>query len=143
MLHPAKLSSEFSTIIELIEPLMNQSKSRALIAVVLFCATLAVAGSAQQSSSAVVEQGKFTLHKFEQPIGQETYEIRRDGDSLAAKIDFKFTDRGSEVPLSTTFRGGQDLTPQSFEIKGRTARPVSIDQAITVDNGQVHFRTRD
>jgi imidazolonepropionase-like amidohydrolase len=122
---------------------MNLSRSRALSAVLLFCATLTVTGSAQQSSSVVVEQGKFTLHKFEQPIGEETYEIRREADSLAAKIDFKFTDRGSEVPLSTTFRAKQDLTPQSFEIKGRTARPVSIDQSITVDNGQLHFRTRD
>ncbi len=51
------------------------------------------------TSSAIVEQGKFTLHKFEQPIGEETYEIRRDGDSLAVKMDFKFTDRGSPVPL--------------------------------------------
>jgi len=121
---------------------MNRGKSSALI-VFLFCASFTVADSAQQSSPAVVEQGKYTLHKFEQPIGEETYEIRRDGDSLAAKVDFKFTDRGSEVPLSTTFRAGQDLTPQSFEIKGRTARTVSIDQSITVDNGQVHFRTRD
>jgi imidazolonepropionase-like amidohydrolase len=121
---------------------MNRAKSSALI-VFLFCASFTVADSAQQSSPAVVEQGKYTLHKFEQPIGEETYEIRRDGDSLAAKVDFKFTDRGSEVPLSTTFRAGQDLTPQSFEIKGRTARTVSIDQSITVDNGQVHFRTRD
>jgi imidazolonepropionase-like amidohydrolase len=121
---------------------MNRAKSSALI-VLLFCASFTVADSAQQSSPAVVEQGKYTLHKFEQPIGEETYEIRRDGDSLAAKVDFKFTDRGSEVPLSTTFRAGQDLTPQSFEIKGRTARTVSIDQSITVDNGQVHFRTRD
>src|SRR5262252_2144161 len=103
---------------------MNRLRSHALIVLVL-CATLTVAAWAQQSSSAVIEQGKFTLHKFEQPIGEETYEIRRDSDSLAAKIDFKFTDRGSEVPLSTTFRAGQDLTPQSFEIKGRTARTVS------------------
>jgi len=121
---------------------MNRLRSHALIVLVL-CATLTVAAWAQQSSSAVIEQGKFTLHKFEQPIGEETYEIRRDSDLLAAKIDFKFTDRGSEVPLSTTFRAGQDLTPRSFEIKGRTARTVSIDQAITVDNGQLHFRTRD
>ncbi|HEV2397696.1 MAG TPA: amidohydrolase family protein [Candidatus Sulfotelmatobacter sp.] len=93
--------------------------------------------------ASIVEQGKFTLHKFEQPIGQETYEIRRDGDSMTAKIDFKFTDRGSEVPLSTTFRATQDLTPQSFEIKGRTARPITIDEAITIDNGKVHLRSRD
>ena len=28
-----------------------------------------------------VEQGKFILHKTEQPIGEETYQITRDGDS--------------------------------------------------------------
>jgi imidazolonepropionase-like amidohydrolase len=102
----------------------------------------------QQSAtdaSAVIEQGKFTLHKFEQPIGEETYEIRRDGDSLAVKMDFKFTDRGSPVPLSATFRAAPDLTPRAFEIKGQTARPVSIDEAVTIDatSNKVHFRTRD
>ena len=94
-------------------------------------------------ASGIVEQGKFTLHKFEQPIGEENYEIRRDGDSLVVKMDFKFTDRGTPVPLTATFRGAQDLTPQAFEIKGQTARPVSIDEAITVDAGKVQFRTRD
>lgn len=122
---------------------MRPSKSRPVIAVVLFCATLTLFGFAQESPSAIVERGKFTLHKFEQPIGEETYEIRREGDSLAATIDFKFTDRGTDVPLSTRFRAGQDLTPQSFEIKGRTARTATIDQAISVDNGRLHFRTRD
>jgi len=95
------------------------------------------------SNDTLLEQGKFTLHKFEQPIGEETYEIRHDGDTITAKIDFKFTDRGSAVPLATTFRGAQDLTPQAFEIKGRTARPVSIDEAVTIDNGKVHLRSRD
>ncbi len=107
-----------------------------------------VVAAPQQSapdSSAIVEQGKFTLHKFEAPIGEETYEIRRDGDSLAVKMDFKFTDRGSPVPLSASFRAAPDLTPQSFEIKGQTARPVSIDEAVTIDaaSNKVHFRTRD
>jgi imidazolonepropionase-like amidohydrolase len=98
---------------------------------------------ASQDPSRIVEQGKFTLHKFEQPIGEETYEIRHDGDSLAVKVDFKFTDRGTPVPLTATFRGAADLTPQSFEIKGQTARSVSIDEAVTLDAGKVHFRTRD
>ena len=93
-------------------------------------------------ASGIVEQGKFTLHKFEQAIGQENYEISRDGDSVVVKMDFKFTDRGTPVPLTATFRGAQDLTPQAFEIKGQTARPVSIDEAITVDAGKVQFRTR-
>src|SRR5579862_4369569 len=58
-------------------------------------------------------------------------------------MDFKFTDRATPVPLAATFRGAQDLTPQVFEIKGKTARPMSIDEAVTIDNGGVRFRTRD
>jgi imidazolonepropionase-like amidohydrolase len=106
-------------------------------------AILAAQQPASQDASTIVEQGKFTLHKFEQAIGQETYEVRRDGDSLAVKVDFKFTDRGSPVPLTATFRGTADLTPQAFEIKGQTARSVSIDEAVAIDAGKVHFRTRD
>jgi len=112
-------------------------------ACLVFSAVLPAIAAQQSDAPALVEQGKFTLHKFEQPIGQETYEIRRDGDSLAVKMDFKFTDRGTPVPLSATFRGAPDLTPQAFEIKGQTARPVSIDEALTIDAGKVHFRTRD
>jgi imidazolonepropionase-like amidohydrolase len=119
-----------------------------LVLALLACAvsTSAQSDPATQQPSAPaspVEQGKFTLHKFEQPIGEETYEIHHDGDSLAVKIDFKFTDRGSPVPLTTTFRSAPDLTPQAFEIKGQTARSVSIDEAIAIDAGKVHFRTRD
>lgn len=118
---------------------------RKLLPAVLFSALTCLFAFAQQPANTdqTLEQGKFTLHKFEQPIGQETYEIRRDGDSITAKIDFKFTDRGSEVPLSTTFLASQDLTPQSFEIKGRTARPISIDESITIEAGKVHVRSRD
>ena len=102
-------------------------------------------GARQQAGGTgnVVEQGKYTLHKFEQAIGEETYEIRRDGDSLSVKMDFKFTDRGRAVPLSATFRSAQDLTPQAFEIKGNTARTVSIDEMVTVDSGTARIRSRD
>ena len=95
------------------------------------------------SAAAPIEQGTFVLYKFEQAIGKETYEIRRDSGSIETKIDFKFTDRGSAVPLTTTFRAAQDLTPQSFEIKGRTARPITIDESIKIDNGKFHLRNRD
>jgi imidazolonepropionase-like amidohydrolase len=116
------------------------------LAALLFAAAPA-ATTAQQpprvDSSAVIEQGKFKLHKFEQPIGEETYEIRRDGDSLTVKMDFQFTDRGRPVPLSASFRGASDLTPQAFEIKGNTARAVSIDEAVNIEPDKVHLRTRD
>jgi imidazolonepropionase-like amidohydrolase len=117
-----------------------------MVACFLSMAGPGTAGAAQpkaEDESGVVEQGKFTLHKFEQAIGVETYEIRQYRDSLAVKIDFKFTDRGQDVPLSASFRGTSDLTPQSFEIKGKTARPVSIDESMTIESGKVHLRTRD
>ncbi len=107
------------------------------------CAAQASSPQANAESTAIVEHGKFTLHKFEQAIGEETYEIRRDGDFLVAKMDFKFTDRGRAVPLTASFRSAQDLTPQAFEIKGNTARTVSIDESVAIDSGKVHIRTRD
>jgi imidazolonepropionase-like amidohydrolase len=91
----------------------------------------------------VIEQGKFTLHKFEQPIGAETYAITRDGDSLSVKMDFKFTDRGSPVPMTATFRYSPDLTPESFEIKGQNSRLTTIDEAVEIQPDKVRLRDRD
>jgi len=90
-----------------------------------------------------LEHGKFVLHKFEQAIGEETYQIARDGETLTAKVDFKFTDRGTQVPLSASLVMGQDLTPQSFEIKGKTSRQSSIDEAVEVQPDKVRVRDRD
>lgn len=122
---------------------MNRSYPRISYALVLLFSGFTVLGSAQKSEAPVLEQGKFTLHKFEQPIGEENYEISRDGDSLAAKIDFTFTDRGTTVPLSTMFWAAQDWTPQAFDIKGKTARPVSIDQSIVIKHGAYAVRSRE
>ena len=122
---------------------MNQPKFRSVITVALLCSGFASVVSAQSPQSGLVEQGKFTLHKFEQAIGEETYEVRRDADSITARIDFKFTDRGTAVPLSTTFRGAADLTPRAFDIKGSVARGFTIDKAITIENGRVRLRSRD
>jgi len=92
--------------------------------------------------ASVVETGKFRLHKFEQPTGEETYEITLDGQSLAVKMDFKFTDRSTSVPLTASFRSAPDLTPQAFEIKGKTARSVEIDQAVEVQPDKIRLRNR-
>jgi imidazolonepropionase-like amidohydrolase len=120
--------------------------SLALTVAALICLATSRPSVAQQpasADSAVIEQGKFTLHKFEQPIGEETYEILKQDDSIMVKMDFKFTDRATTVPLTASFRGAQDLTPQTFEIKGKTSRFASIDESLSIENGKVHFRTRD
>jgi imidazolonepropionase-like amidohydrolase len=121
-----------------------------MMAAAAFVAILApssfVAGLPQDApkpaSGAIVEQGKFTLHKFEQPIGAETYEISRDGDSVAVNMDFKFTDRGSPVPMKATFHSSQDLTPAAFEIKGNNSRLTTIDEAVEVQPEKIRLRDR-
>ena len=108
-----------------------------------FAQTDAAQNSVAQASATPVEHGKFILHKFEQPIGEETYEVTKDGESLGVKMDFKFTDRGTSVPMTASFRGAADLTPESFEIKGRNSRSTTIDDAVEIQAGKVRVRDRD
>ena len=91
----------------------------------------------------VLEQGKFRLHKFEQAIGWESYEITKDGNGLAVKADFKFTDRGTDVPLTATFHGKNDLTPIAFAIKGKNSRISGLDREIAVSGDQIRVRDRE
>ena len=111
------------------------------VALTLSCHTFLLAQAPEKAP--VVEQGKFRLHKFEQPIGEESYEITRNGDSLAVTMNFKFTDRGTEVPLTASFRGRPDLSPEFFEIKGKTSRLSAIDEAVEVKEGKIRLRNRD
>jgi imidazolonepropionase-like amidohydrolase len=99
--------------------------------------------TALAQSPAPVEQGKFILHKFEQPIGEETYQITRDGDALNVKVDFKFTDRSTPVPLTAAFSSANDWTPRSFEIKGKNSRETDIDEAVEVQSEKIRLRDRE
>ncbi len=101
---------------------------------------MCIAASGQQTPGELVESGKFRLHKFEQAIGEETYEVRREGASLITSVQFEFTDRGQKVPLTATLRSAADLTPQSFQIKGKTSRLSHIDSAIEVQGGMAAIR---
>ncbi|MGB9254278.1 MAG: amidohydrolase family protein [Candidatus Korobacteraceae bacterium] len=86
------------------------------------------------------ESGKFRLHKFEQPIGEESYTITPDGKTLTLKTDFKFTDRGTPVPLQATLRTSDSYVPQSFVISGKTSRMSAIETEVTISNGSATIR---
>jgi imidazolonepropionase-like amidohydrolase len=126
----------------------NTRSNRATIAFILsalfllpFIGQWPTSISAQTTSpSTVIESGKFRLHKFAQPIGEESYEVTRDGDALVMKTSFLFTDRGSPVPLTTTLRTRQDLTPEAYAIKGRTSRLSDIDTAIDIKGRTASIR---
>ena len=99
---------------------------RACIIVLAFCAACGWA----QTEPAAAEQGIFHLHKFEQLIGKESYTLSRSQDEVVLKSDFKFTDRGSAVPLTTTLTMEPDLTPRDFQIKGKISRFSSIEDSV-------------
>ncbi|MCU1331702.1 MAG: amidohydrolase [Candidatus Angelobacter sp.] len=100
-----------------------------------------------QTESTTTEQGAFNLHKFEQLIGRETYSLTSSPHEVVLKSDFKFTDRGSPVPLTTTLTMEKDLAPRDFEIKGKISRFSSIEDsvhgrsagAVTIPSGENFF----
>jgi imidazolonepropionase-like amidohydrolase len=100
---------------------------RGCVAVLIFWVAC---GWAQTASSAAPEQGVFHLHKFEQLIGQETYTLTRSQEEVVLRSDFKFTDRGTPVPLTATLVMEPDLTPRNFEIKGKISRFSSIENSV-------------
>jgi imidazolonepropionase-like amidohydrolase len=125
----------------------SHARSQPVLLISILCAVVVVflpstaaqketGGRAQDrqvsASAQVIEKGKFRLHKFQQPIGEESYEIRRDGGSLVVRSTFEFTDRMSQVALTATLRARQDLTPEAFEIKGKTSRSSEIDTSVEI-----------
>ncbi len=91
-------------------------------------------------AQAAPESGKFRLHKFEQAIGEENYTITPDGSSLNLKTDFKFTDRGTPVPLTATLRTSDSYVPQNFTIKGNTSRLSTTDTEVTINGANATIR---
>ncbi len=96
-------------------------KRRVSVLSLIFCVVACFAQTARAA-----EQGTFNLHKFEQLIGKETYTLTRTHGEIALKSDFKFTDRGTAVPLTTTMTLAKDLTPQDFHLKGKISRFSSV-----------------
>jgi len=111
------------------------------------CCMPALAGGAQApappanlAAGTLIEHGVFRLHKFAQPIGEESYEIRRQQRSFELSSQFEFTDRGTAVSLAARLKYGPDLTPEQFEAKGSNARDAHFDDAVVVAAHGIHVR---
>lgn len=82
--------------------------------------------------------GSFVLHKFAKAIGKETYSIAQTGQKYKLTSHFLFTDRGTRVPLETTFVAQSDgLMPVSYVAKGRSSRVSPMDDSLTVKDEHV------
>ncbi len=83
----------------------------------------------------------YNLHKFEKNIGKETYHITMAGGQIIYAIDFKFVDRGSPVPLTSTIKlNAATREVESFYVKGSTSRMSVINDSITIVNKQAFIR---
>jgi len=87
--------------------------------------------------------GTFLLHKFEQHIGKETYQVTNNKDSKTYTDSFKFVDRGSPVPLKTELRVNPVLEPLMLTIKGNVARSATVNDEITITGSKAHVKVDD
>jgi len=113
---------------------------KTMVAVVLLGAAALTVRAAPGQTGDAVERGTLRLHYLQKPIGEERYEIVRDGDGLRLTTDFDFTDRGGRVQLAATLRTRADYTPRSFQAKGKSYRFVNVDSDVTIDGREAHVR---
>ena len=108
------------------------------ITFVLACSTCAAAAAQEPAAS-----GTFVLHKFAKAIGSETYSIETKGGGYTLISHFLFTDRGSPVPLETTFIASTaDMSPRSYVAKGKASRESEMDDALTMDGNLLSITRR-
>jgi imidazolonepropionase-like amidohydrolase len=106
------------------------------ITILLLLALVAASPIGPARGEETRESGAFTLYKFQQPIGRESYEIAPEGASRLLTSTFEFTDRGTKVPLTASLRTAPDMTPERFEISGKTSRSSSIETKVEIANGR-------
>jgi hypothetical protein len=89
-------------------------------------------------AQAPATSGTFVLHKFAKAIGKETYSIETKGDTYVLTSHFLFTDRGSKVPLETTFVArAADGAPISYNAKGQSSRLSDMNDSLTVSGASL------
>ena len=92
---------------------------------------------------APTDSATFLLHKFEQRIGQETYYLTRTAQAHTYNVNFKFVDRSSSVALRAQLVTTPAGEPLRLAVKGQTSRFSSINDTITINNGQARIRVDD
>ncbi len=102
------------------------------------------AAQAQTSTQLqAVEHGTFRLHKFEQEIGVERYRIVKEGPAYRLTSNFRFVDRGTAVPLTTSLTYAEDLSGLKLRLKGKIARDTPIDDAVDIRGASIATRQGD
>lgn len=100
-----------------------------------------LASAAGVLAQAPATSGTFVLHKFAKAIGKEDYSIELKGDTYSLTSHFLFTDRGSPVPLETSFVARvADMTPATYAAKGRSHRDGDMNDSLTANGSTLEIR---
>jgi imidazolonepropionase-like amidohydrolase len=100
----------------------------------------------QTRSDQVIESGRFRIYELKQVQGEETYEIRRNNAgpttsslTVTAEINLPFMGEDQKPNLSASLRTKDDLTPESFQLKGVRPSEIAVDTSITIDKKTALF----
>lgn len=69
------------------------------------------------------------------PVGRETFSETRDGNTTVYAGALDLTERGGRLQVSSSLRLSEDLTPISFEARGKSYRFVNVDASVRVSGG--------
>jgi predicted amidohydrolase len=89
------------------------------------------------------DTGSFIIHKFAQPIGRESYTVKRSGNGVTYLIDFHYTDRGSPVKLRDSIHFTTKGEPVSYRIRGGTSRFSNVNDSVVFEDGIAHLKVDD
>ncbi len=88
--------------------------------------------AAAQEIGGLESKGAITLFKFAKAIGRESYVISQRDHRIELQDNFLFTDRGTPVPLRTTFVADGRLEPLRLRTEGSTSRTSSVQDDLEV-----------
>lgn len=110
--------------------------TRAMVAAAIaLLATLE--GGAQLAGSSQAKPGETTLivSLINRLVGRETFTETRDGDSTVYSGALDLTERGGRLQVASSLKLADDLTPLSFDVKGKSYRFVNVDATVRVSGG--------
>ncbi|HEX8320392.1 amidohydrolase family protein [Longimicrobium sp.] len=116
---------------------MMKRWNRPLLASALALTALAAAPLHAQT----VEQGEFVLLKYQQPVGTEAYNVRRDsagGWVTTARAALSFL--GLDAPLDAVMHMDGEGAPVFYRAAGRTSTLTSTEVEVAVSGGQATVR---
>jgi len=108
-----------------------------LIATVL--GGILMAAPAEQAGAASSVR-TFSLFLLGHQIGEERRTETVSSSARQLGFDFKYTDRGTEVALTSTLDLGPDGEPRRFVTKGKTYRYFNADSEVTIAGDRVNVR---